>query len=115
MFRDLIKVKIDEARYLVNDRGIRYERPNPIQTIELDFLGFPFKYDTISDISEYSRIEKEIKRLIPEINAWMDAGISRTEEKAIELPDIDINGNIHREKREVIQTTRKIELYHLGE
>lgn len=115
MFRDLLEVEINEAGYLVDDRGIIYKRTPPLKATELGFLGLPFACETLSNVGEYSKIVKEIEESSPEINAWLDAGSTRVEKKIIELPDIDINGSIHREKREVIQTTKKIEFYHLGE
>lgn len=112
MFDYLIKVKV-VGDYLVNDRGTRYKKGNPVKTAELSFYGYIFINETIADIEEYKRLEEEIKSNLL-INAWLDAGITEEKTKTLEFPDMDVDGTVIKEPREILQKTRKIEFYHLG-
>ena len=115
MFKNLIKVKIDENGFLVDDRGIRYLRTSPIKTLETKFYGDPFVYEIPERIREYSILEREIENISPKPNSWADVAILEEATEDLELPDIDLDGKIHWEKIEVVYKIHRLEFYSLGE
>lgn len=114
VFRDLVKLKIDRRGFLVDDRGIRYAREAPVKLVDVKLYGIPYVSETIANPAEHSKLEKELERLSPKPNAWLDAAILERGVEVLELPDMDLNGRTHAERRQVTYTIRRLEFYHLG-
>lgn len=113
MFGKQVYIIEEHGDSLMDDRGIFYRNRGPVLTADVDFLRYPFS-GMPSDMKKYLKLIKEIESN-PLINAWRDAGIVKKETIVLEIPDIDVDGTINRESREVLKETRRIEFYHLGE
>ena len=113
MFGNRVYSVKERGNILMDDRGILYMNQGPVLTAELDFLGHPFVSET-PDFRQYLELLKEVESH-PLINAWLDAGVVREGTILLELPDMDVDGTITRELREVEKRTRIIKFYHLGE
>lgn len=115
MFKRLTELTIDERGFLADDRGIKYPRAASPKTLSVKLYGKPFISETPVNVREYLKLEKELETLSPKPNAWLDAGVVDEGIEILELPDIDPNGIIHREEKEVSYEVHRLEFYHLGE
>ena len=115
MFRNLAKLGIEKGGSLIDDRGIRYAKAAPVKIADVKLYGIPYVSETPVNAREYSKLEKEIENLSPKPNAWLDAVILERGVEILELPDMDLDGRIHMEEKQVTYKIHRLEFYHLGD
>jgi len=113
MFENLRKLNRNCRNALFDENGSVYDGILPIGTAVVKTYGRPYAKETILSVSAYRELEEQLFIKYPSANAWHSIGIIGNGSDLLECADMNLDGSIIVEEREIQYNLKQIDLYHL--